>query len=117
MSGGLGMWLAHARREAAWRLAGAARRMYVVVLRVTGYGDEADAIAAARLRTYPPEPGTNDRSVMVVIELLGVTVYVRRRAADEETDEVETYVNVDGSELPEGNGPLVVSCDAGRFDY
>lgn len=71
------------------------------------YDEDRQAVMAAlNLRTYAAEPQHGDRSAHVVLEVLGVTIGVRRRAD-------ETFVHLDTDELPEQFGPLVVEVDNG----
>lgn len=55
----------------------------------------------AEVRIYPQQPGTDDASDMYVLDALGVTVLVRRRA------DRTTYVHVDTDGVGAFIGELV----------
>lgn len=71
-------------------------------------GDAAVATAAAAqalldtltLRTYPAEPGTDDRGEQVVITVYGVDLSIRRR-------EDGVFVHVDSTDMPSPLLPLI----------
>ncbi|GGM90055.1 hypothetical protein ACFFX1_49345 [Dactylosporangium sucinum] len=71
-------------------------------------GDAAvAAVAAAQalldaltLRTYPAEPGTDDRGEQVVISVYGVDLSIRRRADG-------VFVHVDSVDMPADLLPLI----------
>lgn len=64
---------------------------------------------AGEVRVYPPEPLTDDASPMYVLDVLGVTVLVRRRANEDSGTGTDTYVHVDNDGWAPGSdyaGPL-----------
>lgn len=68
--------------------------------------DVIEIPGAGEVRVYQPEPFTDDASPMYVLDVLGVTVLVRRREGEGGTD---TYVHVDNDGWARGSeytGPL-----------
>lgn len=70
-------------------------------------------VAAARalldvlaLRTYPAEPGTDDRGEQVVITVYGVDLSIRRR-------DDGLFVHIDSDEMPDDLRPLIAEVDNG----
>lgn len=70
-----------------------------------------DLLAALHLRTYPAEPGTDDRGEQVVVTVYGVDLSIRRR-------DDGLFVHVDSSDMPDEYVRLIgeVNC-AGESVY